>query len=285
MIGQSWGAVQLSDSVMVGFGRYKHNEGGEMKNNSILIFFDKNGNELGYNGIKNSSIGNDIEGNQIGDMRWINDSLLFASVAYRYDDDYIHFCDVKTDTSATVHNIEMVDFNAGGGGLPNMIKTHDGKYVVTTGYIENNIGDLYLYKKNSDLEHDTVYPGYYNYDSLCNEQIVSNTISLGGCDIIVDIKEVPTLEEYNADKQIIHISAYPNPALSNEITLQFKNSNNFSQLELMYYDIFGKLVHKEKVYQNQGETNINIEGWNNGIYLAIVYDGNKIVGQCKFVVQ
>ncbi len=278
--GVALGAIPVSDSIIMGFGKQRLGS----ISHSLLMFFDYDGNELGYNIIENEQLGNNIISNTMSDMRWINDTLLFGSIAYQVEEDYIHFCDVQTDTSGTVHKVEFVDFNAGGGGKSNMLKTFDGKYVVTTGYIENG-GDIYLYKKKSDLEYDTLYQGIYSYDSLCEEQITSGTISLGGCDIITDIKDVPTLEEYNADRKKVHIFAFPNPALSNDITLQFKNSEFFNDLELKCFDVFGKLVHEEKVYRHHGESKVDVSKWNVGIYIAIIYSKNKVVGQSKFVVQ
>lgn len=283
--GKAWGAIPLSDSIIMGFGTHKFTAEGEIKNNSLLMFFDYEGNEVGYNTIESSQIGNDIDENQIGDMRWINDTLLFASVVYSKDDDMNHFCDIQTDTSAFVHKVAMVDTNSGGGGISNMLKTFDNKYVVTTGYIENGNGDIYLYKKNSDLEHDTVYSGTFTYDSLCEEQITSGTINLGGCDIITDIKDVPTLEEYNADRNKIHISAIPNPTLSNEVTLKFRNTNVFDNIELKCYNVFGTLMHSDRLFQDSGERKLNVQNWNKGIYFAIVYSNNNIVGRTKFIIQ
>jgi len=151
-----------------------------------------------------------------------------------------------------------------------MIKTFDGKYVVATGYIVNGIGDIYLYKKNGDLEHDTLYPGIYTYDSLCNDPITSNMISLGGCDIITDINEVPTLEEYNEKKKTIQIKVYPNPAMEGFITLEYINTEHHSDIELKCFNVIGEEVYNEQVYQHQGESKLNINNWQKGIYLAII---------------
>lgn len=281
LLGAAWGAVPISDSIIMGYGKRRIGS----ISDPLLMFFDNDGNELGYKTIDNDLIVPEIKINQICDMRWINDTLLFASLAYSVDEIDMNFCDIHTDTSANVHKVKIVDLNAGGGGKSNMLKTFDHKYVVTTGYKENGNGDIYLYKKNSDLEHDTIYPGYYTYDSLCDVPIVSETIDLGGCDIIVDIKEVPTLEEYNENRKKIHITAIPNPATTGEVTLQFENTDIFNNLQLKCYNVFGKLVHNEKVYRNQGETKLNIENWDRGIYFAMVFSNNKIIGQTKFIIR
>jgi hypothetical protein len=56
-------------------------------------------------------------------------------------------------------------------------------------------------------------------------------------------------------------------------------------MELKCFDVFGKQVHHEKVYQNQGECKLDLHTWNSGVYIAIVYSQGLPVGQCKFVVQ
>jgi len=279
--GVALGAIPVSDSIIMGFGKRRLGS----ISHSLLMFFDYDGNELGYNMIENEQLGNNIISNTMSDMRWINDTFLFGSIAYQIDEDYINFCDVQTDTSGTVHKVEFVDFNAGGGGKSNMLKTFDNKYVVTTGYIEDGIGDIYLYKKNSDLEHDTIYPGIYTYDSLCNEQIISNTISLGGCDIITNIKDVPTLVEYNHNKKIVIITAFPNPVIGNQITFEFQNTQHHQNMELRCFNVFCELVFEERVYPYQGESKVNVQSWNSGIYVSLVYSEGKVVGQTKFVVQ
>ena len=56
-------------------------------------------------------------------------------------------------------------------------------------------------------------------------------------------------------------------------------------MELRCFDIYGMLVHKEKVYRYQGESIVDIGSWRNGMYVAVVYSEGLPVGQCKFVVQ
>ncbi len=56
-------------------------------------------------------------------------------------------------------------------------------------------------------------------------------------------------------------------------------------MELRCFDVFGNPVHAEKIYQFQGESKVNIQNWQAGMYMALIYSNNKVVGQCKFVVQ
>ncbi len=51
------------------------------------------------------------------------------------------------------------------------------------------------------------------------------------------------------------------------------------------YDVYGKQVHSERVYQYQGESEIGIHNWQKGIYFVIVYSKNKIPGNAKFTIN
>lgn len=281
LLGTAWGAIPVSDSVIMGYGKRRLGSFSD----PLLMFFDSNGNELGYKTIDNDLIVPDIVINQINDMQWINDTLLFASLAYSVDEIDMNFCDIQTDTSGYVHKVVLVDPNAGGGGKSNMLKTFDDKYVVTTGYIVNGMGDIYLYKKNSNLEQDTIYAGNYTYDSLCEEPITSGNISLGGCDVITNVKDVPTLEEYNQNKKRIFITAFPNPSNGTQVTLEFQNTAYHQNMELRCYNIFGSLVHQEKIYPNQGESKVDVGNWQPGMYIALFYSQGQILGKAKFLVK
>jgi hypothetical protein len=56
-------------------------------------------------------------------------------------------------------------------------------------------------------------------------------------------------------------------------------------MELRCFNVYGELVHEEKVYQYQGESKVNIQNWQKGIYFAIVYSNGNIAGKTKFIVQ
>ena len=55
-------------------------------------------------------------------------------------------------------------------------------------------------------------------------------------------------------------------------------------MQLQCFDIFGRKVHKEKIYKGQLETEINISQWNEGLYVAVVMSEGKVLGKGKFVV-
>ena len=132
---------------------------------------------------------------------------------------------------------------------------------------------------------DTVYPGNYTYDSLCPYQIQSGIIDITDCLLVTDVGETPTPKEYFASLNTIPIKAYPNPVNGNEVTFELQNTQHHQNMELRCFNVFGKEVHSENVYQYQGESKINIQHWKQGMYVALVYSDGNVVGQAKFVVR
>jgi hypothetical protein len=76
-----------------------------------------------------------------------------------------------------------------------------------------------------------------------------------------------------------------NPVKENQITFEFQNTEHHRDMELMCFNVFGELVHEEKVYQYQGKSKVNVQDWKQGIYVALIFSKGQIVGQVKFVVQ
>jgi hypothetical protein len=166
-----------------------------------------------------------------------------------------------------------------------MVKTFDNKYTIGCGWDEGNgTNDIYLYKINENLEQDTIYPGNYTYDSLCLYPIESGEIDISDC-ITVGIDEVSTLADYYSHQNLIQIKAFPNPVNGNEVSFELKNTEHHQNMELRCYNVFGKEVHSEKIYRYQGESKVDIQNWQKGIYVAIVYSNGLPVGRCKFVMR
>ena len=56
-------------------------------------------------------------------------------------------------------------------------------------------------------------------------------------------------------------------------------------MELRCFDIYGEEVFKEKVYRYQGESVVDVSGWNNGMYVAVVYINETPSSFIKFIVN
>jgi hypothetical protein len=291
IIGKAFHTISLNDSVYLGVG-VRRLEG--VKQNSLIMYFNNLGEELGYAQIPNEAIEPGLISNLIHDIARINDTLFLASVNYGYENTTIYpWGEMILDTAGNIYDYTIRSNST--TGWSSMVKTFDNKYTVGCSWDEGDGNyDIYLYKINENLEQDTIYPGLYTYDSLCPYQIQSGEIDISDCLIITDVGEIPSPKEYYSSLQTIFVKAYPNPVNGNEVTFEFQNTEHLSppyppqggtQPHLRIYNVFGELVHEEKVYQHQGESKVNIDNWNPGIYVALVYSKGHVVGQCKFVVS
>ena len=218
IIGEAYHTISLNDSIFMGVGPRRINGA----QNSLLMFFDKNGEELGYNQIPNEAIGPDIADNFIYDIERINDTIFLASSNFGTETMANPYGEFIIDTAGTLYNFQS---RPNTHGTSRLIKTFDNKYVIGVGYYDGKTDwDIYLYKINENLEQDTVYSGNYTYDSLCPYQIQSGEIDISDCLIVTDVGEVPSPGEYYAGLKTIPIKAYPNPVNGGEITFEFGNT-------------------------------------------------------------
>ncbi|MCD4735206.1 MAG: T9SS type A sorting domain-containing protein [Bacteroidales bacterium] len=280
IVGKTLETIALNDSVFMGVGMLRL--GGPVEH-TIIMYIDKYGNELGYKVIPNDSIGADISQNYINDIERINDSLFLASITVGIGDSSFFWGEIVIDTSAKIFKKQFRDEKT--SGWTSMVKTFDNKYAIGCNWDEGSTNkDIYFYKINENLEQDTVYPGNFTYDSLCPYQIQSGTIDLSDCMVVTDVGEAPNAKEYYANLQTIPIKAFPNPA-SDFITFAIENTEHHKYMELQCFNIIGKKVHREKVYTGQGESKVDINGWPQGIYIAVIFSENRPVGRCKFIVK
>lgn len=116
--------------------------------------------------------------------------------------------------------------------------TFDGKLLFFTNINENDNFDAYLFKFNQQLEGDTIYTQLFNYDSLCPDQIESDTIVQDDCGIIVGMEEI--YEEDDPEEKGFLI--YPNPART---SISISNETGLIIDEVTIYNQLGKRVlHK-----------------------------------------
>jgi hypothetical protein len=280
VFGHAYNSIPLNDSIFMGIGE-RWLEG--LSKNSILMFYDKDGEELGYNQIRNDSIGPNIIANVSRDIERINDSLFITFSIWGSTPEDGICSEMVIDTAGKIYNINESTYCTGSGSL---IKTYDNNYVYAVTVEETKSDwDIYVYKRDENLNDVPFDPTPHNYDSLCPGGIQSGTTDITDCFIWTDIGESLSPSEYFASLNTILIKAYPNPVNGNEVTFELQNTEYHDNMELKCFDLFGKLVHSEKVYQHQGESKVNIENWNKGIYFAIIFSENKNVGSAKFVVQ
>ncbi|MEZ5082405.1 MAG: T9SS type A sorting domain-containing protein [Bacteroidales bacterium] len=280
IVGEAYGTIALNDSVYFGMGVRRSSA--TYNQNSLLMFFNDQGEEIGYNQIANEDFGENVEFNLMAKIAPIDDTS-FVTKFYIGKNDTVYHGETVIDTSGTIHEMQI---RGTGGAIPDMIKTQDNNFLVAI-EVEENKGDkdIWVYKFDKNLESVPFDTNTYVYDSLCPGGIQSGSIDITDCLIWTDVKEMPSPKEYFASLQSVNITAFPNPAKKSDITLSFTNTEHFENMELRFFDVFGKKVHSQKIYKYQGESKVNIQNWKPGIYVALVYSGGRVVAKTKFVVQ
>ncbi|MCP3931883.1 MAG: hypothetical protein GY705_22640, partial [Bacteroidetes bacterium] len=284
MKGTAHTSIPINDSLFMGVGRYRYSDSTVMTMDAWAMFYNDKGQQTGYKRITRDKLGYEATESTFYEIERINDSVYISTAGFlsaEYDEYAVG--EIVFDTSGTVYNYEM---RIGSPATGYLTKTFDNKYVIASSYrYPSSSWDMLLYKINQNLEHDTLYPSNYTYDSLCRHTIESGVIDLAGCDVVTSIGEVPTLEEYNEKLQSIPIKASPNPSATGEILLEMENTGLHHNMKLVCIDVFGKKVLEEKVYQYQGESRISTLHWQHGMFVAIIYSNGRIAGKTKFIVN
>jgi hypothetical protein len=286
LLGRAESVVPISDTLFLGVGRYRYiDESGIMTASPWLMFFNHLGEQVGYNIIDDEQLGPEVLGSALFEVEHIDSCKYFFSSDFMYDEEgnYANG-EIVVDTSGNVYHYAIRENTI--GGQTDLVKTYSNKYAIACNYkLPNALYDILLYKINKNLEHDTLYPGNYTYDSLCRHTIESGIIDLAGCDVITSIGEIPTLEEYNKGLQSIPIKASPNPSSTGEIMLEMENTGLYTNMQLEVFDVFGKQIHHEKVYPHQGATRLDVSNWPGGMYVVTIYTNGQVRGKCKVVVE
>jgi len=276
VFGDAYMSIPLNDSIIIGVGE-RWLEGYNM--NSLLMYYNTSGEEIGYRQIPNNAIGPNVDFNVIREIEEFNDSL-YISPNYLGIEGETYFGEFVYDTSASLINYSIRDIYA---GTSDFVKTFDNNYVITTTIEEpNNDKNIYMYKIGKELEFVPFDTNTYTYDSLCSEQIQSGTIDLSGCMVWTGTEKIPSPEEYYSYIATIPIIVFPNPA-ETEITLAFQNTDHHTNMRLKCYNIYGQQVHTEKIWKGQQETRIDLHGWAKGLYFVVVKSEGKVAGTGRFV--
>jgi len=289
LLGKAETVIPINDTLFMGVGRYRFiNENGNMDKKAWLMFFNHQGEQVGYKILDDDQFGPEVLETCLFEVEQIEGDKYLLSAGYLNSeiDDY-NKGDLVADTAGNVYNYTIREHTTSGGNIY-LEKTFDKKYILDANYQPPNqtTPDIYLYKINENLEQDTVYPGNYTYDSLCkNLPIQSGIIDLGGCDVITAIGEIPTLEEYNQKLLTIPVKASPNPTNTGEVLLEMENTGLYYNLELKVFDVFGNEVHTQKVWPHQGAALLDVSAWARGIYVAAIFSHSQMKGKCKIVVD
>jgi len=151
----------------------------------------------------------------------------------------------------------------------------------------------YFYKMNTNFELDSIYNMPRTYDSLCPYPIVSDTVD-PDCGLIVSIKD----PEQNPEAY--RLKVYPNPA-SGHLTIEvpeflekrtgpsdFQVSTIYHQWEsatLEVYNLFGRKVMDQIIYQGTGIVDLDVSKWQVGMYVFRLSFRGETVAIKKVVVR
>ncbi len=276
--GDSFCSVPINDTIMVGAGWRSISS----VPSGLLMYYDINGNEIGFCQIDNSQT---FPGNNSTQFRWlvkVNDESFIATGLYQPTNYDFHTMDFLLDDLCTLN-----DFIARPNTSANrkIIRTIDDYYIGATSYkTGNNPRQVYVYKFDENLQSVPFDTTTYVYDSLCPYPIQSGTIDLTGCMVLTSTDWIPTPQEYYARIRTIPITIYPNPAKDN-ITFALENTEHHRNIELRCFNLLGSQQHQAKVMRGQQQASTNVSKWPPGMYIAVVYSDGKPVGRGKFVVS
>ncbi len=222
-------------------------------------------------------MGDTIENGGAETIYLLNDSTLYTGITWTDDPllQYGYSDILKTDTLGSLKiQRRLID----GMFPPSCItETTDSNILVLGFYPVGGNWDIYLWKMNQDLQDDTLSTQTLTYDSLCPYPIVNDTLALD-CGLFVDIKDIPTQEQYEST---IRIS--PNPA-KDWIVLNLPEGNYSNPVELSIYNLFGQEVKTQLTRAQNHNISLNISDLSPGLYIAVIKGSGSRMMKGKFIV-
>jgi hypothetical protein len=236
---------------------------------------------------------NNTSGGGVGTVNWFKDSTLVFSGVWNYLTGSDTTGVFRTDTSGNILLTKVIGNFPGGDFLGSDV-TRDNKLICAGKIDAAGFADACMFKVNSNLEFDSIYTQSITYDSLCPHPIVSDTISLSDCSVMVSIFN-PLMDN---EKTQLHI--YPNPSKERIILEQpewlaksvtgygvpsFTYYHQWKSSTLEIYDLFGKLIYSKEIPQQQKSVQLDVSSWHAGMYVARVVFINEVVASSKFLVS
>jgi len=251
-----------------------------------------NGSPLFFKNLVDSSI---IGGTST--INWFNDSTLVMGIGWR-----------SVDTLGSLFNIGVMKTDSFGNGLKYKQLIYDGDQQFNDADItfDNKLiivySDYYItnwltkaFKLNSDLEYDSVYSHPLTYDSLCPYPIVSDTVPLDGCELVV-----VGVDEARQKPETTKLKVYPNPS-KNKIIVEIPKClvrktpgpgitattiyHQWNEARLEVFDLFGRLMYSEMITQLEKTVEIDVSDWQAGMYVVRIVFMNEVVASQKFLVE
>jgi hypothetical protein len=276
--GDSFCSVPINDTIMVGAGWRSISS----VPSGLLMYYDINGNEIGFCQIDNSQT---FPGNNSTQFRWlvkVNDESFIAAGLYQPTNYDFYKMDFLLDDLCKLSSIIARPDTYGNHKI---IRTTDDYYIGATSYkTGNNPRQVYVYKLDENLQSVPFDTTTYVYDSLCPYPIQSGTIDLTDCMVLTSTDWIPTPQEYYGRIRTIPITIFPNPA-KDHITFALENTEHHRNIEMRCFNLLGMQQHQTKILRGQQQASANVSAWPTGMYVVVVYSDGRPVGRGKFVVQ
>ncbi len=254
------GVIDSSDNLYAGgFTAYSTvlNYPGEQP---VLYKLDSTGNMLWFKvvGDTNAIVG------AISPVSIMDDTIIFSGTGYRYrtsGEDSVRSYLIKLDSGGREIKRRLIACNAYGeadDASRCSLVTYNKKYLVS--FQHHNPIYFEVRKYNKELEYDSIYTAVFMYDSLCPYPIKSDTINIDT--IIINISEKM--------QKLGDMSVYPNPA-SSRVRVEINKVKHVVR-ELRVVTITGQTVYSAKIAPGQANATVDVNGWNEGLYLFILYE-------------
>jgi len=274
-------SLELNDNTFLGIGSYWTNQENV---EPLFMQYNENGDEMAFEILSAEELDSTLIGGSFQNSILLDTSLYSGGVFKFAENQGYPIVEDKLKLSLEVFDLTSmftkIYLNFSDPYVLN--KTIDDKLLSNSTFKEPGNWDITLSKLNLNLEFDTIDPGNYTYDSLCQSgPPQSGFIFLDDCDIITGT-DIPSPEEYYSFIATIPVTAYPNPA-ETEITLAFQNTDHHNNMLLECYNIYGQQVHTEKIWKGQQEKRIDLRRWAKGLYFAVVKSEGKVAGTGRFV--
>jgi hypothetical protein len=252
-----------------------------------LFKTSENGKPVFFNDLKTTS-----EAGIATTVNWFQDSTLGICAQWHYAASPDTTGVIKTDSFG--NTIGAITFPENYSIYGSDVTFND-KLILGGTYYASGYFKGCAIKLTNSLEYDSIYTTPFTYDSLCPHAIVSDTIPLDDCEVVV-----VGIDEALQNPETTKLHIYPNPA-NTKVTLELPryiirksgtqglNSttiyHQWKETRLEVYDLQGRLMYSEVIPQKQQKVEIGLTAWSPGMYVARVVFMNEVVCRAKFVVK
>ncbi len=232
-----------------------------------------------------------ISGNAVSILGLSVSSFVLVS-GWTYNGITSYLAVLKTDTLGTILNQHNLP-NPENTVISNSIKTFNDKILIIG---TDNIGAssrITLFKLNSNLEYDSIYTRPFTYDSLCQDTIISHTIT-PNCGVLVNVDEPLT------NPKTIELKVFPNPS-NQKITIEFPKYivvktgqsgfgsttvyHHWKSTILEVYDLSGNRVFEKEIIRAVNSLELDVSQWTHGMYNFRLRYNRQTIASEKVILQ